>query len=183
MVNKHLVTTTFLLLVIAGCGFIKYSVNGLRDPIVYLADGGNQRILAWRSFPTTTQQPADLVLGQPNMNVGTANQCACATPDSFTMRGPAWLDTDGRRLFMADFVNNRVLIWNTLPTITNQPADIVLGQSVMTTSSINSGGISASSLWAPTISNDLRTNDGQVVRIRRFRSSFRFFGIFLPFFC
>jgi hypothetical protein len=44
------------------------------------------------------------------------------------MRWPHSLAADGRRLFLADAGNNRVLVWDTLPTAPNQPADRVLGQ-------------------------------------------------------
>ena len=37
-------------------------------------------------------------------------------------------------LFVADTQNNRVMVWNTLPTKNNQPADFVLGQPNFTTS-------------------------------------------------
>jgi len=40
---------------------------------------------------------------------------------------PSGIASDGTRLFLADTFNNRVLIWNTLPT-GNVPPDIVLGQ-------------------------------------------------------
>jgi len=40
---------------------------------------------------------------------------------------PSGIATDGQRLFLADTFNNRVLIWNTLPT-GNVPPDLVLGQ-------------------------------------------------------
>jgi hypothetical protein len=36
--------------------------------------------------------------------------------------------TDGKRLVVADGDFERVLIWNTFPTVTFQPADLVLGQ-------------------------------------------------------
>ena len=40
---------------------------------------------------------------------------------------------DGTRFFVADTANNRVLIWNSIPSTTNQAANIVLGQANMTT--------------------------------------------------
>ncbi len=50
------------------------------------------------------------------------------------MRGPQGVWIQGSKLFVADTQNNRVLIWNTIPTQNNQPADVVLGQPDFTTS-------------------------------------------------
>ena len=41
---------------------------------------------------------------------------------------PAGIASDGQHLVMSDRNNNRILIWNTLPTQPNTPPDIVLGQ-------------------------------------------------------
>ena len=60
--------------------------------------------------------------------------------------GPA---TDEKRLFVPDILNSRVLIWNSIPTKNNTPADIVLGQPNFTSSTANNGGRSASTLQSP----------------------------------
>ena len=44
------------------------------------------------------------------------------------MRGPQGVWIDNGRLFVADTVNGRVLIWNSIPAANAAPADIVLGQ-------------------------------------------------------
>ena len=44
------------------------------------------------------------------------------------MGEPEGLWSDGTRLVVADFDNNRVLIWNTIPTTNGAPADVVVGQ-------------------------------------------------------
>jgi WD40 repeat protein len=38
------------------------------------------------------------------------------------------VSSDGVRLFVTDLGYNRVLIWNSIPTQNNQPADVVVGQ-------------------------------------------------------
>src|SRR5699024_5317463 len=38
-----------------------------------VGDRFNNRILIWNSFPTTNNQPADVVLGQPNFTTNTEN--------------------------------------------------------------------------------------------------------------
>ncbi|MGD0199417.1 MAG: hypothetical protein ABSD27_01560 [Bryobacteraceae bacterium] len=97
---------------------------------LFVADGQNHRVLIWNTFPTQSSQPADLVLGQPNLStliepdMTKASQTAKAT----TLVNPVGVTSDGVRLFVADLGNNRVLIWNTIPTQNEAPADVAVGQ-------------------------------------------------------
>ena len=52
------------------------------------------------------------------------------------------------RLYVADFNNNRVLVWSSIPT-TNVAATAVLGQPDMTTGTANTGGLSSQTLCSP----------------------------------
>ncbi|HEY7337384.1 MAG TPA: hypothetical protein VH639_21005 [Bryobacteraceae bacterium] len=112
------------------------SQTGMRTPtavasdgrILAVADTQNNRILIWNSIPTFNGQPADLVLGQPDFNTV---QPIAATASSF--RGPQGVWVQNGKLYVADTQNNRVLIWNSIPTKNNQPADVVLGQPNFTT--------------------------------------------------
>ena len=67
---------------------------------------------------------ADIVLGQPDFS--TVDEVL--TPNNNTLRLPTAVASDGVRLIVADTNNNRVLIWNSIPTTNQQPADVVLGQ-------------------------------------------------------
>jgi uncharacterized protein (TIGR03437 family) len=106
--------------------------NGMRTPtavasdgtIVAVADTDNNRVLLWRSFPTSNGQPPDLVLGQPNF---TTVQTFAGVHNN-TLRGPQGVWIQNGKLFVADTQNHRVLIWNSIPTQNQQPADGVLGQ-------------------------------------------------------
>jgi hypothetical protein len=60
-----------------------------------------------------------------------------------TLNGPSYIATDGQRLFVADTNNSRVLIYNQIPTSDNAPADVVIGQSSMSTNRPNQGGAAA----------------------------------------
>jgi len=44
---------------------------------------------------------------------------------------------DGQRLFVGDAALHRVLVWNSLPTSDNQPADAVLGQATFTSVNVS----------------------------------------------
>jgi hypothetical protein len=89
---------------------------------LYVADYGNNRILGWSSFPQASNTPADLVLGQGSFD----------TADPGTSPGglqlPYFLASNGNQLFVADQWNNRVLVWNRLPTSVGALPDVVLGQ-------------------------------------------------------
>ncbi len=130
---------------------VKPAANTLLNPVsvtsdgqrLYVADLGHNRVLIWNSIPTRNQQPADVVVGQPDMESAVANnvQKLC-TPtgkdaegkDIFPKLCAATLDfprfalSDGRRLFISDGGNDRVLVFNSIPTANGQSADAVLGQ-------------------------------------------------------
>jgi hypothetical protein len=90
-----------------------------------LADTGNHRVLL---LPTTatTGAAAGVVVGWPD---ATTPSSGCA-PDR--LRSPASAFLGGGKLLVADRENNRVLVWNTVPTASGAAADLVLGQGSLT---------------------------------------------------
>ena len=119
---------------------VSVTSDGIR---LYVADLGHNRVLIWNSIPTRNQTAADVVLGQPDMNGSTANNSSKVCPSNgtdtngnatyppsclATMDFPRFALSDGRRLFIADGGNDRVLIYNTIPTANAQAADVVIGQ-------------------------------------------------------
>jgi hypothetical protein len=110
---------------------------------LYVTDLGHNRVLIWNSIPTQNQQPADVVVGQPDATSAVANNASklCesnGTDDSgnptYPARCAATLDfpryalSDGKRLFVADGGNDRILIFNSIPAQNAAAADVVLGQ-------------------------------------------------------
>ncbi len=89
---------------------------------VAVADTLNNRVLLWNSVPTVNGSDADVVLGQTGF---TTNRPGIGNT---ALRGPQGVWIQDGRLFVADTGNNRVLIWNTLPTQNGQAASVVLGQ-------------------------------------------------------
>ena len=87
-----------------------------------VADASNNRVLIWNTFPTTNFAAADIVLGQTDFTSDVAAVGATG------LDYPYSVDSNGNQLFVADSDNDRVLVWNTFPTATAQPADAVLGQ-------------------------------------------------------
>jgi uncharacterized protein (TIGR03437 family) len=106
---------------------------------LFVADTENDRILIWNSIPTQNNQPADVVLGQPNFTTAPqVNQVNLSLPTSANiMLSPTSVTSDGTRLYVADLGYNRVLIWNKIPTSNQQPADVEIGQKDMTQSIAN----------------------------------------------
>jgi hypothetical protein len=98
----------------------------LGKKIFYLPDQDNARVLGFKKIPKKNGASAKIVLGQTNFT----NRNFGLSSTSFD--SPTALATDGTHLFMNDFGNNRVLIWNKLPTKTNTPANVVLGQPDLT---------------------------------------------------
>jgi hypothetical protein len=128
---------------------------------VIVADTYNHRVLIWNEIPTQNGQDADIVLGQQGFDSCTANDGdgdgvseTSPSANTFNYAGSVW--SDGTRLVVADASNNRVLIWNTFPTQSGQDADIVLGQSAMTT---NDSGTTQASLSSP---SNIRSNKNQL---------------------
>lgn len=128
--------------------------------MVAIADAWNHRILIWRKCPETSNQPADLVLGQPDFVSSAANRGQSApSPDSLYWCYGVTI-ADGR-LYVADTGNRRVLVWNSIPEHNGQPADLVLGQAEMSVRDDNGG--------APTDAAGMRwphavvVSDGKIV--------------------
>jgi hypothetical protein len=91
----------------------------------WVADTGNRRVLGWRNGIPDPDQPADVILGQPDAASHEENRGGPAGPGSF--RWPH--DIAGRQdlLLVADAGDHRVLGWSPQPAGDTE-ADLVLGQ-------------------------------------------------------
>ena len=84
---------------------------------LFIADGGNDRVLVYNSIPTQNGAAADVILGQPDENASVVSSftdlfhpllrqsAADITP---TPTGLAW---DGTNLYVTDPANRRVLVF------------------------------------------------------------------------
>ena len=91
-----------------------------------VSDRNNNRVMIWNSIPTTNGANADVVVGQINFT------SAVTDVTQINLDEPEGLWSNGTRLVVADFMNNRVMIWNTIPTPNGAPADVVVGQADFT---------------------------------------------------
>ena len=106
--------------------------TGMRNPtglatdgnIVAVADTDNNRVLLWLSMPKSNGQPADVVIGQPDFT----HNATAIPPTATSLRGPEGLWIAGGKLYVADTQDNRILIYNKIPTTNNVAADVVIGQ-------------------------------------------------------
>ncbi len=138
----------------ASAGNVSASNLGFPDAVavdaagnVWCADNKLNRVVRYDS-PTTTDQTADLVLGQGAFNKADPNRNN-GNPDGQTLLGPrgCGVDADGR-LYVADQGNHRVLRYD--PPISNgQFANKLYGQPDFKVGTGNIDGISATSMFVP----------------------------------
>jgi len=115
------------------------SQNNLREPTAVASDGvhlvvadtNHNRVLIWNRIPTTNNAPADVVVGQPDFV--SSGLPSGNSPTAKSMRGPQGVWIQNGKLYVADTQNNRVLIYNQIPTSNGAAADVVLGEPNFTT--------------------------------------------------
>ena len=94
--------------------------------VVVVADTDNNRVLIWLSIPTQNGQAADVVVGQPNFTSGGINYGGSgSTPSAKGVRSPQGVWIQDGRLYIADTMNNRVLVFNSIPRSNGATADLV----------------------------------------------------------
>lgn len=114
---------------------------GLNQPLdvfvaanrIVVTDLNNNRVMIWNGIPVVSGAAAQLEVGQPDFVTNGPGTTAAK------MNAPRGVWTDGTRLVVCESGNNRVLIWNTFPTVSGQPADLVVGQPDFTTATPGAG--------------------------------------------
>jgi hypothetical protein len=107
---------------------------------LFASDPGNHRLLIWNALPTANQVQPNVVVGQSDYfsNSGSCSQAGFGNSVFFGSPGGVWVVNN--KLIVADSVNSRVLIWNTVPTSNGAAADLVIGQPSFTSCAENSDG-------------------------------------------
>jgi uncharacterized protein (TIGR03437 family) len=108
------------------------TATGMRNPtgiatdgkVLAIADTDNNRILIWLSLPHANGQPPDAVIGQPDFT----HNATAVPPTATSLRGPIGVWIAGGKLYVADTQDNRILIYNKIPTTNGVAADVVVGQ-------------------------------------------------------
>lgn len=94
--------------------------------MLVVADTGNRRVLIWFKPPEYNGQPADLVLGQVDFDRRDEN--AGGAPTRMSMRWPHAIVRWNEAFCVADAGNNRVMVWNQIPTEAGADCQWILGQ-------------------------------------------------------
>lgn len=104
--------------------------NGIyaTDSKIYVADGGNNRVLVWNTTSPTNGQDADIVLGQPDFVTGDGTATATG------LSNPQDIASDGNNIFVSDQGNRRVVVYPTSAPATGAAATAVFGKSIFTDS-------------------------------------------------
>lgn len=113
-----------------------YGVNEINGHLV-VSDCGNRRVMIWNN-PTETGQAADLVLGQPNFDKRDEN--AGEDISAVGMRWPHGATYWQGHFAVTDAGNNRIMLWNGMPSHNGQACDAVLGQNNFTACDHNRQG-------------------------------------------
>lgn len=102
-----------------------------------VCDVGNRRVLIWSSLPTRAGQPADVVLGQPDLRSRSDN--GGGEPGPSSMRWPHDACVSAGDLVVTDAGNNRILVFDGIPDRDDADARWVLGQNDATAVDHNQG--------------------------------------------
>jgi hypothetical protein len=118
------------------------SATLMREPVslvvaggrLYVSEFGNHRVLIYGAVPAVSGTAAVAALGQADLDT------AAEGTNPSRLREPVGVHAGGGRFVLADAGNHRVLVWNSPPTISGQPADLVLGQATFFGGVVNAGG-------------------------------------------
>ena len=122
-------------------------ISGLKNPTGLSFDGqrfivsdtGNNRVLVWNSLPKKDDTPFDLVLGQSSVRDVSPNKGE-VNPNYNTLMYPESAYSDGNGIYISDTGNNRVLVFEKIPTMNGWHADQVVGQDKFKKRAPNMGG-------------------------------------------
>jgi uncharacterized protein (TIGR03437 family) len=117
------------------------------SPGLYIADTGNNRVLAYRSASSFVNgRKADFAVGQVDLQTTLAAGPGTAQTTGFTSPTGLAVDQSGN-LYVVDSGNNRILRFPQPFNQTGVPLpDLVIGQPGFSTNGANQGGISAATL-------------------------------------
>jgi hypothetical protein len=110
-----------------------YSLGAYVDPNdgnrvkLFVNDRGNHRVLIFNTIPQDATALPDVVVGQANFASGTANAGGLPSAAGFDENVHMSVCSNGN-MFVADRNNNRILVYDQVPTANGTAADFVIGQ-------------------------------------------------------
>ncbi|MGE3965096.1 MAG: NHL repeat-containing protein [Planctomycetota bacterium] len=109
--------------------------SGSMGSDLFVADTDNHRVLDYLALPTANGTAADLFQGQ--------TMAASSDANGHRMNQPQALAISAGMLFVADTLNHRCLIYNTIPTAGDPAPDLYVGQANGDDTLANQGGTAA----------------------------------------
>lgn len=110
---------------------VSVALDGKR---IFVGDAALHRVLVWNSLPVTDDQPADVVLGQPDF----ASNLAADAPGPEWIVTPSAMVSDGNDLFVADTVSRRILVFS--------PGDLPRPDAALNSASLMNGPVAPGTL-------------------------------------
>jgi hypothetical protein len=107
---------------------------------MFVSDRNNNRVLVYNRVPTASGTAADFVIGQPDFLTNTSATTANG------LKNPYAAYCMANKLFVVEQGNNRILVFDPIPTATNPAASYVIGQPNMVT---GTSGCTAITLNSP----------------------------------
>jgi len=110
-----------------------YSLGAYVDPNdsnrvkLFVNDRRNHRVLIFNTIPQDATALPDVVVGQADFLSGTANAGVGTSDAGFDENVHMSVCSNGK-MFVSDRNNNRVLVYNQVPTVNGTAADFVIGQ-------------------------------------------------------
>ncbi len=130
----------------------QYGIGAYSDPNdsyktkFFTVDRLNNRVLIFNKVPTSNSAVPDVVVGQSDFNQGLVN-AGRASASSLGLYRPTQLSVcDDGKLMISDSGNNRILVFNKIPTSNGTSADLVIGQPDLTSTE---PGLAANRLHFP----------------------------------
>jgi hypothetical protein len=114
------------------------------DGKLIIADEVSNSVRIFNTVPITNGASANVIIGQNDFTTSSNG-----TSTTRLTRPVSVSVSPTGQLAIADFGNNRVLIYNTVPIASGAAANVVLGQPNFASNTANNGGLSAKSLNSP----------------------------------
>jgi uncharacterized protein (TIGR03437 family) len=124
---------------------------------LFIADGGNDRVLVYNQIPTQNAPSADIIIGQLG---GTVNQASDAADSLRTPMALAW---DGTNLYVTDAYNRRITVYSIQPVqLPYQAVRNAANLDIIATGTVTVGGtIHAGDVVTISIGNNNTANPTQ----------------------
>lgn len=138
---------------VGSCDGVAFAHDGRK---LIVSDSGNHRVLIWNSIPSVNGVPADVVIGQPDFVSNASGRSATKLNYPAGLLITPATPTSASKLLVADYGNNRVLIYHAIPATNGAAADIVIGQPTMNSGAPGSGANQLNQPWDMALAPDNR---------------------------